>query len=83
MNTSPDVKLGRMLWGPGPLPQGAALLGTVTRPNLEGGAFNRVAGDVALSTMKTNERRAVRDAAALAELLDRITERGHHAEAEE
>jgi len=47
------------------------------------GAFDRVAGDVALSTMKTNERRAVRDAAALAELLDRITERGHHAEAEE
>ena len=46
-------------------------------------AFNRVAGGVALSTMKTNERRAVRDAAALAELLDRITERGHHAEAEE
>ena len=46
-------------------------------------AFDRVAGDVALSTMKTNERRAVRDAAALAELLDRITERGHHAEAEE
>ena len=47
------------------------------------GAFDRVAGDVALSTMKTNERRVVRDAAALAELLDRITERGHHAEAEE
>ena len=46
-------------------------------------AFDRVAGDVALSTMKTNERRAVRDAAALAELLDRITERGHHAEADE
>jgi DNA polymerase III epsilon subunit-like protein len=46
-------------------------------------AFDRVAGDVALSTMKTNERRAVRDAAALAELLDRIIERGHHAEAEE
>lgn len=47
------------------------------------GAFDRVAGAFALSTMKTNERRAVRDAAALAELLDRITERGHHAEAEE
>ena len=44
------------------------------------GAFDRVAGDVALSTMKTNERRAVRDAAALAELLDRIAERGRHAE---
>jgi hypothetical protein len=42
MNTSPDVKLGRMLWGPGPLPQGAALLGTVTRPNLEGGALLRM-----------------------------------------
>ena len=44
------------------------------------GTFDRTAGDVALSTMKPNERRAVKDAAALAELLDRITERGRHAE---
>jgi hypothetical protein len=43
------------------------------------GAFDRIAGDVALSTMKPDERRAVRDAAALAELLDRITERENHA----
>ena len=44
------------------------------------GAFDRAAGEVALSTMKPNERRAVRDAAALAELLARITEKERHAE---
>jgi hypothetical protein len=45
-------------------------------------AFDRAAGDVALDTMKPNERRAVRDAAALAVLLDAIAERKQpHAEA--
>lgn len=43
-------------------------------------AFDRIAGDVGLASKKANERRAVTDAAALAELLDRITERGTHAE---
>ena len=48
-------------------------------------AFDRTAAAAAAS-MKTNERRpwgavrAVRDAAALAALLDRITERGRHAQ---
>ena len=47
-------------------------------------AFDRTAG-TALASMKPNkrkpnERRAVRDAAALAALLDRITERGRHAQ---
>lgn len=60
-------------------PQPATMPETCARLRRALGAFDRAAGDVALDTMTTNERRAVRDAAALAELLDRITERGHHA----
>ena len=44
------------------------------------GAFDRAAGEVPLADMKPNERRAVRDAAALAVLLEKITEGGSHAE---
>jgi len=42
MKTTGNKKLGRMYWGPGPLPQGAELLGTVTRPNMEAGALLRM-----------------------------------------
>jgi len=66
--------------GDGDKPQPVTMADACARLRRALGAFDKAAGDVALSTMNPNERRAVRDAAALAELLDRITERGRHAE---
>lgn len=39
LEVSRDMQLGRMYWGPGPLPQGAELMGVVTRPDREAGAL--------------------------------------------
>jgi len=39
LEVSRDIKLARMYWGPGPLPEAAKLIGVVTRPNREAGAL--------------------------------------------
>ena len=66
-----------------PDPQPATMAAACARLRRAVVAFNRAAAYADAKTMTPNERRAVVDAAALAELLDRITEREHHAEAEE
>ena len=43
MKTTNDKKLGKMYWGAMPLPQGAELLGTVTRDTGEAGALIKMA----------------------------------------
>ena len=45
--------------------------------------FNGAAAFADAKQLTPDERQVIRDAVALAELLDRTTERGHHAEAEE
>ncbi len=42
MKTDTNTKQGRMYWGPGPLPHGAELVGTVTRDNGGTGALLRM-----------------------------------------